>query len=79
MNLTYISIGTIRECECCDCECPEDEDCTCNNNIEPYFSWGECDLCETSLGGDRYDGHGIDENGEIVHIAICEDCDGELG
>jgi hypothetical protein len=28
-------------------------------NTEPHFSWGACDGCDTTLGGDRYDYTGV--------------------
>ena len=34
-------------------ECSSDTgDCTC---YEPYFSWAPCDICNSTLGGDRHD------------------------
>lgn len=47
-----------------------------NNQIieEPNFSWSPCDLCQTSLGGDRHIAHGLDENYDEIHLEICTDC-----
>jgi hypothetical protein len=42
---------------------------------EGSFSWSSCGICGSSLGGDRYPWHWIDENGEIVHESdACVDC-----
>ena len=41
------------------------------------FSWDSCDLCGSSLGGNRYPAHFfVDDNPqkEIVHIEVCCDC-----
>ena len=41
---------------------------------EGGFSWHDCELCGSPLGGDRYAAHGHDSNGEIMHYDICTDC-----
>ena len=41
---------------------------------DPHFSWRPCECCGSALGGDRYDAHGVDSEGEIVHFSICVDC-----
>ena len=42
---------------------------------EGGFSWQPCGICGSSLGGQRYSWHYIDENGEICHEDdACEDC-----
>jgi hypothetical protein len=65
MKLTHLSSGTLPD------NCPE---CNSNSTDEGFFSWSSCDLCSSSLGGTRYIAHGLDENEEIVHLEICEDC-----
>lgn len=45
---------------------------------EGSFSWSPCDECNTSLGGNSYYAHGVDENGEINHFTVCHDCLMEL-
>jgi len=40
---------------------------------EPGFSWSPCDLCGSSLGGDRHPAHGVIGD-EIFHLDICTDC-----
>ncbi len=35
-----------------DCDHDWDWQCVC---YETHFSWSPCDICESSLGGDRYD------------------------
>jgi hypothetical protein len=37
------------------------------------FSWHDCDLCGSRLGGDRYAAHG-QYKGEWYHLDICVDC-----
>jgi len=60
----HVSTGA---CEGCD-----ESDCS----DETYFSWGRCCCCDSRLGGDRNDCHGIDrETGELCHIGgACVDC-----
>ena len=41
---------------------------------EGVFSWRPCESCGSSLGGDRYDAHGLTADGEIIHLDICVDC-----
>ena len=41
---------------------------------EGGFSWQNCDVCGSSLGGDRYAAHGHDSEGSIIHYDICCDC-----
>jgi len=42
--------------------------------VDPWFSWSKCDTCGSKLGGNRYDAHGFDANGAVIHLDICEDC-----
>ena len=41
---------------------------------EGGFSFQACALCGSTLGGDRYAGHGIDAGGALVHFEVCTDC-----
>lgn len=45
---------------------------------EGGFSWSECDICGSSLGGDRYPAHWIytapDGRRSIEHERVCVDC-----
>lgn len=45
------------------------------NNFEPYFSYCDCDNCNTNLGGNRYDvTYRESLNGELYEATLCEDC-----
>jgi hypothetical protein len=37
------------------------------------FSWSSCDVCESSLGGDRYPAHYM-YGKKIGHLLVCVDC-----
>lgn len=41
---------------------------------EGNFSWSQCDTCGTTMGGTRYNAHGLTEDMSIHHLNICEDC-----
>ena len=41
---------------------------------ETSFSRQQCDTCGSQLGGDRSNGHGFDNNDEVVHLSMCVDC-----
>lgn len=41
---------------------------------EGSFSWSECDTCGSTLGGNRYDAHGLPLRAEPIHLDICVDC-----
>lgn len=41
---------------------------------EGHFSWYACELCNSTLGGNRYAAHYRDDDNEICHIEICVDC-----
>lgn len=40
---------------------------------EPWFSWSPCEVCGSSLGGNRESWHGV-VDGSIIHGTCCEDC-----
>ena len=57
-----VSVGAAKDCgECFACE------------PEAVFSWSSCDGCGSSLGGDRYPGHGLID-GTLYHFEFCVDC-----
>jgi len=41
---------------------------------EGSFSWHSCQSCGSSVGGERFAAHGVNENGEIIHFDVCQDC-----
>ncbi len=43
---------------------------------ESYFSWESCDICGTTLGGDRYDCSAYNEITQdiITGLEVCSDC-----
>ena len=41
---------------------------------EGGFSWHDCELCGSPLGGDRYAAHGWSMDDELIHYDICPDC-----
>ena len=68
-----ISPGACPGCETCGLE----EDCSqeqLDMMSEGSFSWRACDCCGSTLGGNRYPAHWLDENKEIMHEEICHDC-----
>ena len=70
-GLDSIAIGCLGEqCEYANGD-PE-------HSCEPSFSWGQCDSCGSTLGGDRdiaY-GHWRDSSGEFqqIEMSVCVDC-----
>jgi len=42
-------------------------------SYEPYFSWYACDLCDSKLGGDRYD-YQAKYHRTIHNFSVCIDC-----
>ena len=43
-------------------------------NTEGSFSCSSCDCCDSTLGGNREPAHGIDKDGNLVHMEVCTDC-----
>lgn len=42
---------------------------------EASFSWSACEVCGSTLGGDRYAWHAITSDGELLHRDnACTDC-----
>ena len=70
-GLEAISSGHCPGCEECGCENAETaDDCP---ETEAHFSWSSCDICGSTLGGDRLPFHAI-LNGKIIHLEGCVDC-----
>jgi hypothetical protein len=69
--------------ECPDCKQPFDDagicpECHADRECldEASFSWGRCDCCGTTLGGDRLHATGYNPTTrEIYEYSICTDCD----
>ena len=59
---THESVGKSEGCE----QCLEFD--------EAFFSWQSCEVCGSSLGGDRYPAHACDAEGAIIHLDVCVDC-----
>lgn len=64
-------------------QCPGCEECVESGETydEASFSWCQCGICGSTLGGDRYVWHWINggdqygKGGEIVHESdMCVDC-----
>lgn len=72
-DLEAFSVGACPGCrECGLSETPtEAERCAAD---EGSFSWSACESCGSSLGGNRYPAHYLDDNGEISHMHVCTDC-----
>lgn len=85
-TLTFMSTGLCAGCEVCRqnhrYQSLDDFDVDISSGVvcdEPSFSWQPCELCGSTLGGDRYSGHGREPNDNIVHVEICLDCLQSLG
>lgn len=86
MDLTFLSTGLINDCsECCDIFGIDHNNIAEVQNFkqdieteaildEGSISRSACDLCGTTLQGQRFIAHGRDENEDIVHLDICVDC-----
>lgn len=88
-GLHYLSAGgALADCPDCfdvsDCDgsaCgSSDPGVVCYCGDEGSFSWSGCELCGSTFGGDRYDGHAFvrpdDESDPsiLVHVSMCCDC-----
>jgi len=78
-----VSFGPICEAgHCAECDDtgfskPYQDDYTYGEYVgdEGGFSWSPCGICGSSLGGDRYVWHWLDENNEMNHENDgCTDC-----
>lgn len=70
----FVNPGAACEsCETCseDCYDSYDHD-TCSDGS---FSWRNCELCDSSLGGDRFPAHVVHhESDSVEHLSVCVDC-----
>lgn len=79
-ELKAVSTGVYPGCETCrDQLAPtlsmEEFDELWGPGDDTRFSWSPCDICGTTLGGDREVWHYLDENNEICHEDnACTDC-----
>lgn len=67
-GIEHVSEGPCPGCETCGL--PEDAE---EYDCEPGFSWSACEVCGSSLGGDRHPFHGI-LDGKLLHLEGCTDC-----
>lgn len=81
-GLHAVSTGTCPGCDECrsalgfaTTEELRDAWARCEADTEPSFSWRACDVCGTSLGGDREVWHALDADNAILHFdSCCTDC-----
>jgi len=69
-GLDTVSIG----CRGSECEYAEEEE---EHQCESSFSWGQCDSCGSTLGGDREPAIGLWEDAGTIHtieMSVCVDC-----
>ncbi len=82
-GLEAVSTGPCPGCEECGLgEEPTDHEYDCAG--EAGFSWSPCEICGSSLGGNRSPWHAlipatnqpgcVHEHGKMVHGTCCEDC-----
>ena len=69
----YCEGGTVAVgCKGPQCEHAEGDD---DHQCEPSFSWGQCDSCGSTLGGDRDIAWLMPDDGkEPIELSICVDC-----
>ena len=82
-GMNGVSVGSCPGCEQCrDDNNPDmsmeefaSEWSSGNTSDDAGFSWSECGICGSRLGGDRYTWHWLDDNNEIRHENdCCVDC-----
>lgn len=74
-GLERVSIGACSGCEdCCSCYRYDDEAEQFKTQPKPWFSKLSCEACGSTEAGDREVTHGVDADGEIVHLDMCDDC-----
>lgn len=71
-GLDALSSGRCHSCQDCNPEELSEEDFSADE--DGGFSWTPCEICDRSLGGDRYAAHYIDAEGTLRHLEICADC-----
>ena len=73
-GLTWVSTGASPGCAECgleDCDEMEGDAYECAG--EPSFSWSPCEVCDSTLGGDRHPWHAMSD-GQLVHGTCCTNC-----
>ena len=75
-GLTHCSTGLCPGCAVCqqDHDCSDEDMRSGAAFDEGSFSWSSCEGCGSTLGGNRYAAHGVDSDGAILHLDVCEDC-----
>lgn len=79
-GMEHVSPGTCHSCTECQTlwgmDAPALEAALDKGAVsdEGGFSWQQCDTCGCRYGGNRYDAHGFDKSGNIVHLSVCADC-----
>lgn len=77
--LSFVSTGYCPGCQ----ECANafgislqelEEQWSAGLSDEGGFSWSLCVNCGSELGGTRYIAHGRDDNGDLEHFRVCQDC-----
>lgn len=72
-GLKYVSTGYCPGCTTCQEEYgPEDDGDY--PEVEGSFSWQSCEICGSTLGGNRYPWHAVNDDGELLHGECCVDC-----
>jgi hypothetical protein len=69
-----IGIHSGPSCLCNECCFSFDTDQQEEMLDEGSFDWSPCELCGTTLGGDRWAAHGVTEDDDVIHFDICTDC-----
>ena len=68
----FVSFGPIYDSGCSECD---ESGFTEEYGDEGGFSYSQCGICGSRLGGDRYVWHWVDGDGEIMHEHDgCTDC-----
>lgn len=73
-GLKHISTGSCPGCT--DCGLPsEPSTLECDLANEPSFSSMPCEICGSTLGGNRYPIHAVNPDSDtVVHLNGCVDC-----
>jgi len=80
-DLRFVSTGLCGGCEECKDNAGYDSQDIFAGGVQdgvieecPDFSWRACDWCHSNRGGNRHAAHGVDSEGELVHLDICTGC-----
>lgn len=75
-GIEFLSTGACKGCN--ECHLPNDAtDEEIDVVSEPHFSWRQCEVCGSTLGGDRHPSHGVATLAgvkQILHFSVCVDC-----